>query len=824
MMKYSIKIALITAGAALCLLQTTSLIRAEAAGFSAIKFKIASLLAPAPPPAAPANDDCANAINLVVNPACSFTSGTVADATQSIAPDTCNGFGSPAAFDVWYKFTAGANGQIITVKGSASFDAVVVLLDGCGGTTVDCSDNTTAGGTEMINTSGLTPGHVYYIRIYHYGSVLPSTLTFDICVSLPAPPPVNDDCTNAINLTVDSLCTSVSGTVAGATQSAIPDTCNGFASSTAFDVWYKFTATAVNNVIKVQGALSFDAVVTLRDSCSGHVIDCSDNTTSGGIETIRDTNLIIGHTYYIRVYSYGSAIPSTPDFDICVSLPPPPEPNDNCSTAILLAVDSLCNYTHGSVDGATQSLPPDSCSSFTSATAYDVWYKFVAAAGGQNITVKGSDSFDAVVTLRDSCGGFPIDCSDHSASGGTEVIYTAGLTAGHTYYVRVYSYGSSIPSTPEFDICISRPPPPPANDNCFHAITLTTDSVCNFTSGTVLGATQSAPPDSCGFSPSASARDVWYKFVAADTISIITVQGSLSFDAIVVLKDSCNGAPLNCADNTGSGGIETIYASGLHIGNTYYIRVYAYGSVQPATSDFTICVAFPPPPAPNDNCAHAITLTAHATCTPIAGTVAGSTQSIPADTCNGFHSSAAFDVWYKFIATAATQSITVKGGASFDAIILLSNTCNGPSIDCADNTTTGGTEQIDASGLVIGNTYYIRVYSYGSSLPSTPGFEICLLDSGPAGITSVQDNITIVNVYPNPAENKVTIGLKSAGGNVNVIYKILNVNGQTALEGQFASNSLQKDVDISSLTSGIYNIQIKIGDNLINKKIVVMNK
>src|ERR1035437_9785372 len=99
--------------------------------------------------AAPANDDCVNAITLTVNSTCTFTSGTVAQATQSIAPSACNGLTSSSAFDVWYKFVAGANGQTITVKGSGSFDAVLMLMDNCSGTSIDCADNTGIGGTEM---------------------------------------------------------------------------------------------------------------------------------------------------------------------------------------------------------------------------------------------------------------------------------------------------------------------------------------------------------------------------------------------------------------------------------------------------------------------------------------------------------------------------------------------------------------------------------------------------------------------------------------------------------------------------------------------------
>jgi hypothetical protein len=821
MMKNYIKIVLI--GFTLYLFQTSGVIQAKIVPFFEENFKGTVLFAAPPPmPAAPSNDDCTNAIDLTVNNTCVFTSGTVDQSTESTSAAACNGLTSLTAYDVWYKFTAGANGQIITLKGSGSFDAVVLLMDGCGGTVSDCSDNTGFGGTEILPTTGLIAGNVYYIRVYHYGNALPTTPTFDICVSLPAPPPINDDCANAIPLNVDSSCVFVSGSVAGATQSGAPDTCGTFVSATAYDVWYKFTATATNNVIRVQGALSFDAVVILKDSCSGSVINCADNTFSGGIEIINDTNLTIGNTYYIRVHTYGAAIPSTPDFDICVSLPAPPPLYDNCSNAILLNVDSTCNFSLGTVDGATMSGPADTCNNYASVTAFDVWYKFVAGASGQTITVKGSASFDAVVSLRDSCSGPVIDCSDNTGSGGTERINNTSLIPGNTYYVRVYAYGSTFPSTPNFEICVALPPPIPVNDNCDSAFTLTAGPVCNYTQGTVAGSTESGPADSCNYT-STSAYDVWYKFVATTTTNTVTVEGGLSFDAVIILRDSCTGPVIGCSDVSGSGGTEIIYGSGLVVGNTYYVRVYAYGSVQPETPDFNICISVPPPPPANDDCSSAILLTAASTCSFTAGTVTGSTQSAASDSCQNYYSTAAYDVWYKFVAMANNQTITVKGSESFDAVVLLKDSCISLPLDCADITTTGGTEVINANDLIIGKTYYIRVYDFGAALPDSPGFDICLLDSGPVSTAGIEKGNNFVTVYPNPAANKVTIGLKQANSEI-VSYKIVNVNGQVVAEGQFAPNNLQQDVDLTELTSGIYNIQVSLSDALVNKKIVVMNK
>lgn len=770
---------------------------------------------------APANDECANALLLTVDPICSFTAGTVDQATESDSAQSCNGLSSSSAYDVWYKFVAAPGGQNITVKGSADFDAVVILMNSCGSSVTDCADNTASGGSEIIYTTGLTVGNTYYIRVYSYGNGLPATTDFDICVSAPAPPIANDNCANAALLTVDSICTPITGSVLGATESEPSDSCAGYASSSAFDVWYKFVATATHSVIKVQGALSFDAVVILKDSCGGSTLNCSDYSFSGGIEVINDTNLIVGHTYYIRVYSYGSTIPSTTDFDICVSLPAPPPAYDNCANAQLLAIDSVCNYTLGTVEGATESEPADSCASFLSDTAFDVWYKFVADSNDVQIKVKGLDDFDPVVILKDGCNGTTLDCSDGTTLGGLEVITASGLTPGNTYYVRVYSYGSSMPTSPEFEICISLPPPPPANDECSAAITLVVDSTCNVTSGTVLGATESGPADSCNTYISDNAYDVWYKFVATATSNMIIVQSSEEFDPVVILKDSCSGSVINCADNTFTGGTEKLTETNLIVGNTYYIRVYNYGPTLPATADFDICVSIPPPPPVNDDCSNATTLISDSTCTFITGTVLASTESGPADSCNTFTSSSAFDVWYKFIATSTEQTINVKGSEDFDAVVILLDSCGGSTLDCADNTTFGGTETIGFNGLTVGNTYYVRVYHYGSVSPATPDFEICVQTGIINGIKESAESNTM-SVYPNPATNQLTIGLSLEKNSANVSYQIMNVNGQLMMNGAFATTAMKQTIDLNSFVSGVYNIQVNVNGAIINKKFVVI--
>lgn len=126
--------------------------------------------------------------------------------------------------------------------------------------------------------------------------------------------------------------------------------------------------------------------------------------------------------------------------------------NDNCSGATTLTVDAVA--TNGTVSGATNS----NITGCAGTAEDDVWYKFTTStAGYYSITVVGSASFDPVIDLRSgACDGTNVSCADYSNSGQTEIL-TASLAATTTYYIRVYDYFSTIPSTLTFTIQVTKP-------------------------------------------------------------------------------------------------------------------------------------------------------------------------------------------------------------------------------------------------------------------------------------------------------------------------------------------------------------------------------
>ena len=136
---------------------------------------------------------------------------------------------------------------------------------------------------------------------------------------------------------------------------------------------------------------------------------------------------------------------------------------------------------------------------------------------------------------------------------------------------------------------------PPANDNCGQATVITpnSDSSCTeSSSGTLVGATPSPEPNTCGGSAD---DDVWFEFTAISenhAISLYNIVGNTQ-DLYHVLYEGSqcdNLTQIYCSDADDS------VANGLTIGNTYTIRVYSYTANQLDYLTFDICVFTVPPP------------------------------------------------------------------------------------------------------------------------------------------------------------------------------------------------------------------------------------
>ena len=268
-----------------------------------------------------------------------------------------------------------------------------------------------------------------------------------IRVTYSVAPPINDECADAITLTVnpDGLCgTTTSGTIEGATQSADAEGCGGISND---DVWYEFTATATSHYISllnISGSET-DMYYSLYDGCNGFEALCNDDN----ISTI--SGLVIGTTYLMRVYTYYSGTDNT-TFDICIGTPPPPPANDECASAVSISVsaDNTCaNGISSSLTSAT-----DSGIAGCAGTADDdVWFTFVATDTQQGIEISNAsgsvtDLVHEVFTGNNCASASSVVCSN------TDISEETGYVIGDTYWVRVYSWTSTTGQNVTFDICV----------------------------------------------------------------------------------------------------------------------------------------------------------------------------------------------------------------------------------------------------------------------------------------------------------------------------------------------------------------------------------
>ena len=114
------------------------------------------------------------------------------------------------------------------------------------------------------------------------------------------------------------------------------------------------------------------------------------------------------------------------------------------------------------------------------------------------------------------------------------------------------------------------------------------------------------------------------------------------------------------------------------------------------------------------------------TSTVISASTVGATQSQPADPCGGYTGTADDDVWFQFTAkSTGSVIITLNCSPNFDGVLeIFKGNCGSlTSISCSDAVGRGGTEQATINALV-GTTYKVRVYSFGSSLNDEGSFSV----------------------------------------------------------------------------------------------------
>lgn len=747
---------------------------------------------------------CSNATSISINGSCS-TGVTISDSTQDLPNiGTCTG---TFAREGWYTFTVSGGPSNVTITADSGnrnlYLQLISSTAACTGLTqINCANtnNTNGAQTETI-TQTLNDG-IYYIKVVNVGSSNMTLNSLCVTASVPCIEPTSPASGFSLGtITSTTITSNFSGTANGflvirsLTNTPPTQPTNGIVYSAANiatlgagltfiqsgssttitdtglsgNTQYYYFIYAYNNTSCTGGP-----IYNTSGALTGNAITCpavpnsvtTTNVTSGGF-TLNWATPTGGSasaiTYSIQVTTdagFTNNIPGSP-FSINAPTTTLNTTGLNASTIYYYRILATNGCNSGYVTGNITTSAGNPCSSATTLNCgttnlagttvgstnythntgctmsnYGKWYTFLGDGNLNTISVT-TTSFDAELSISSgSCGSLAnIACRD-TAVNGTET-YSFTATLGVTYYVYVAYWLSGDTTTGTFTI--SRTCTTPFNP-CSSVPNITT---CGSTINTTIAAGTGAYGNSaCGWTT--PGREQIYTFTPTTTGNYSISQSS-SFAYIDYLYKpvslECDGTDWTCIDDISGAGNSPYF--NLTAGVQYYLLLDPESSAGGNVSFILNCPVTPPT---NDNCSGAVSLTVNpsATCTTnTAGTTLGASQSQAG--CAG---TADDDVWYSFVATTNSHTVTVTPTSLSDAVIqAFSGNCGSlVSLDCVDDTISSN-ESTVLTGLTIGSTYYVRVYSYsGTSGQGT--FTICVTSNipctGGSGTGGTSNNCPVI--------------------------------------------------------------------------------
>jgi len=246
-------------------------------------------------PVTPTNDDCANALPLVVDGIC--LNGSNLNANSS---PTLPSFNVLARHDVWYAFKAPVlnPNEVLEFKSNANFSDVITVYSGSCDTMIEVASNFKG---SLLELSGLTADETYLVQISgSFASIEGSLCPQILKKSLNAP--ANDHCESAIPINLGGACTE--GSNVGATKSGLTPPC---VVSIASDVWYRFIAPNSGSVRLNTGADFPHILAIWKGDCSNfqNVLCVENPLHCDGFLTLGA--LSAGETYYLQIASQSAA-------------------------------------------------------------------------------------------------------------------------------------------------------------------------------------------------------------------------------------------------------------------------------------------------------------------------------------------------------------------------------------------------------------------------------------------------------------------------------------------------------------------------------------
>lgn len=182
-----------------------------------------------------------------------------------------------------------------------------------------------------------------------------------------------------------------------------------------------------------------------------------------------------------------------------------------------------------------------------------------------------------------------------------------------------------------------------------------------------------------------------------------------------------------------------------------------------------------------------------------------------------------------------TVSVTDANGCELTNIITLTEPATAVSASVTDNgngtatanvsggaapytymwdPSTGNQTTMMATGLTAGNVYYV-VVTDANGCSEVVSFQAIALD------VSAIDNISTLNMFPNPTSGNVFVDL-NLEAQADVQIQIATVTGQTVMTQQFNQVQNSKfELETTELPTGVYMVKFTIGADELTKKLII---
>ncbi len=628
------------------------------------------------------------------------------------------------SYNRWFKFQATGNEVMFNVQTGGDQGTLryplAALYDELGAE-IACASYTTDYNDISIGSTQLVPGEWYYLSVDNYAGT-GYRGTFTLCAENQVD---YDFKLGAFELTdISNWCSlQQQFTTLGASPDEVAGTC--WPNGPNFNRWFRFQATTSMFRADIKtggddGTMRY-ILAAIWDTL-GNQISCQNYTSDYSDVSIGATTLTPGEWYYLSVDNLNNT-GYRGTFSLCVN-----DVVDYDFVEAAYVVNNIVDYCSANAQfstlGATADQAKPSC--WQNGPNYNRWFMFQATASGElTISVKTGGTEGtmryAMVALWDTTLT-EIACRGYVSDYGDVELAASGLIPGEWYFVSVdNSANTSYRGT--FSLCM--------DDEIsydYFAGALVLSDLDGWCSDYSVYSTISATPDegmgSCW--PNGPNYNRWFRFQATSPdISVMVRTGGIEGSVRrpdIALWDTLK-SELACARWVTDYGDEEVYATGLTVGDWYYISVDNASGGTPGT--FSLCVT---DHAVNDFLADAITIAdLNNWCAENAqySNVLGTADESQGSCWTGIENK---NVWFKFLATSSKATVRVTTGGDYGQMVNQQMAIwdgLGAEITCAGPFAGQGELTMLPTGMTIGDWYYISVDD-----DNTPGtFTICVDDT-----------------------------------------------------------------------------------------------